>query len=203
LFFQGELLEILYEPDIPWLKCITMSKHKESVTRTIKDLLLELMNLEVIPLDFEDQKDMINTEILQADVTMKAPEPRLISWAVYQSRVADIYDTFAEYQYPSSMTALPYKAIWRGLEDSKGRFEDFLSNFRRLIKSEAAPVTVADFCVCNECQITYNMRGDLLYIGSFVSAAALKNIVRKLETMMNLLVSMLQYAQRFTTPNAV
>ncbi|PTB46645.1 hypothetical protein M441DRAFT_126041 [Trichoderma asperellum CBS 433.97] len=186
---NGELAEILYEPDIPWFKCITMGKHKESVTRIIKDLLIDLVTLEVEPLGFDAEKDVIDTNVLQADVAMKAAEPRLISWMVYQSLGSDIHDTFVKYQYPEAMASLPYKAIWRGLENSSGTFEDFLSEFRRLIKSENAPATAADFALRNECHISYNMRENLVYIGSSTSAAALEKVVKKLETVLNLLAS--------------
>ncbi|UKZ63225.1 uncharacterized protein TrAtP1_004454 [Trichoderma atroviride] len=184
---NGELYEILYEPDIPWFKCFTMGKHKESVTRIIQDLMLELVNLEVARPDFDVQKDVVDTDVLQADATMKAPEPRLASWMVYQSHGTDKYDEFIEYQYPAFMASLPHKAIWRGLENSSGSFENFLSAFRLLIKSENAPATTADFALCNDCQITCNMRQNLVYIGSSTSAAALKKVLRKLETMLNLL----------------
>lgn len=173
-----------------------MGKHKESVTRIIQDLLLELLELEVVRLDFDAHKDVIDTNVLQADVTMKADEPRLISWMVYQSLGTDIYDSFVEHQYPASMASLPYKAIWRGLEKSRGTFGDFLSEFRFLIKSENAPATTADFAVCNECHISYNMRENLVYIGSSTSAAALENVIRKLETVLNLLVSILLFCTK-------
>ncbi|KAL7927500.1 hypothetical protein ACQKWADRAFT_276948 [Trichoderma austrokoningii] len=186
---NGELFEILYEPDIPWFKCITMGKHKEYVTRIIRDLLLELVDLEVVRLKFDAQKDVIDTDVLQADVTMKAAKPRLISWMEYQSLGTDIHDSFVQYQYPESMASLPYKAIWRGLENSSGTFENFLTEFRLLIKSEMAPATTADFAVCNDCHISYNVRGNLVYIGSSISAAALKNVVRKLEAVLTLLAS--------------
>ncbi|KAK1250195.1 hypothetical protein MKX08_010198 [Trichoderma sp. CBMAI-0020] len=186
---NGELYEILYEPDIPWFKCFTMGKDKESVTRIIKDLLLELVNTEVARPDFDAQKDVIDADVLQADATMKAPEPRLASWMLYQSCGTDNYDEFIEYQYPAFMASLPHKAIWRGLENSSGSFENFLSAFRLLIKSENAPATTADFALCNDCQITCNMRQNLIYIGSSTSAAALKKVIGKLETMLNLLSS--------------
>ncbi|KAL7901185.1 hypothetical protein HDV63DRAFT_190458 [Trichoderma sp. SZMC 28014] len=87
------------------------------------------------------------------------------------------------------MASLPYKEIWRGLEHSRGTFDGFLSEFRRLIKSENAPATTTDFMIYNDCDISYNMRNNLLYIGSSTSAAALKKVVGKLETVLDLLSS--------------
>lgn len=156
------------------------------------------MNLEVEPLGFDAEVDVIDANVLQADVEMKASEPRLIAWMVYQSLGSDIYHTFDKYQYPESMASLPYKAIWRGLEKSSGTFEKFLSEFRHLIKFENAPATVADFALCNEFHISYNMRENLVYIGSFTSAAALEKIVQKLETMLNLLVCIFAFFFFFT-----
>lgn len=93
------------------------------------------------------------------------------------------------------MASLPYKAIWRGLENSSGTFENFLTEFRLIVKSEAAPATTAEFAVLNQCHISYNVRGNLVYIGSSTSAAALKNVVRKLEAVLILLVSYLAFRQ--------
>ncbi|KAL6908670.1 hypothetical protein GGI43DRAFT_393331 [Trichoderma evansii] len=197
---NGELAEILYEPNVPWFKCITMGRHKESVTRIMKDLLIELVTLEVERLGFDAEEDVIDTDVLQADVTMKAAEPRLISWMVYQSLGSDIYDTFVKYQYPEFMASLPYKAIWRGLEKSSCTFENFISVFRHLIKSENAPATAADFALCNDCQISYNVRGNLVYIGSFTSAAALEKVIQKLETMLNLLTNNIKVATHSILP---
>lgn len=174
---KGELIEILYEPDIPWFKCLTLGKDKEAVICIIKDFLLELVNSEVASLDSDAPQDV------------KAPEPRLISWARHQSLENDKYDEFIEYRFPAFMASLPYKEIWRGLEHSGATFDGFLSDFRRLIKSENAPATTADFEICNECHISYNMRNNLVYIGSSTSAAALKKAIEKLETALDLLVS--------------
>lgn len=195
--FKDELFEILYEPDIPWFKCLTLGKDKEAVTRIIKDLLLQLVNSEVASLDFDATQDV------------KGPEPCVISWARYQSLEIDKYDEFIKYQFPAFMASLPYKEIWRGLEHSRGTFDGFLSEFRRLIKSENAPATTTDFMIYNDCDISYNMRNNLLYIGSSTSAAALKKVVGKLETVLDLLVSasflhlgsprLIQYSQAGST----
>lgn len=166
-----------------------MGKHKEFVTRIIKDLLLELVNHEVVRLEPDAQKDVIDTDVLRADVTMKAPEPLLASWMVNQSHDTDKYDEFIEYQYPAFMASLPHKTIWRGLENSTGTFENFFSAFRLLIKSENAPATTADFALCHDCQITCNWRQNMVYIGSSTSAAALEKVIGKLETILTLLVN--------------
>lgn len=191
LTLKGELLEILYEPDIPWFKCLTLGKDKEAVTRIIKDLLLELVNSEVASLDFDAPQDV------------KAPEPRLISWGRYQSLDNDKHDEYTQYQFPAFMASLPYKKIWRGLEHSRGTFDSFLSDFRRLIKSENAATTTAEFKLYNECHISYNMRNNLVYIGSSTSAAALKKVIGKLETALDLLVSFFFFCTKFTAPNTM
>lgn len=173
-----------------------MDKHKESVTRIIKDLLLELVNAEVVRLELDAPKDVTDADVPQVNVTMKAPEPLLASWMVYQSPGTDTYDEYIEFQYPAFMASLPHKEIWRGLENSSGTFEDFLSAFRLLIKSEHAPATTADFALCNDCQIACNMRQNLVYIGSSTSEAALKKVVTKLETVLSLLVSIFLFCTK-------
>jgi hypothetical protein len=182
------LAEILYEPDIPWFKCIAMVKYQVLVTGIIQDLLVKLVQLEVGALEFDADEDEIDDNILQPDLVMKAAEPRLISWMVYKSLGSEIYDTFVDYQFPEAMASLPFKTVWRGLQNSSGSLESLLSAFRSLTKTENAPVTAADFALLNECHISNNMREDLIYIGSYSSAAAIEKVIRKLEAMLNLLV---------------
>ncbi|KAM0254451.1 hypothetical protein ACHAQJ_006791 [Trichoderma viride] len=197
---NDELAEILYEPDIPWFKCITMVRYQALVTRIIQDLLIKLVELEVGGLGFNPHDDEIDADILQPDVIMKAAEPRLIPWMVYRSLGSEIYDTFVDYQYPEVMASLPFKTIWRGLQNSSGSFESLLSAFRSLTKTENAPITAVDFALLNGCHISHNMRGDMIYVGSYTSEAAIEKVIRKLETMLNLLACKLKVVSHCILP---
>ncbi|KAL7790977.1 hypothetical protein V8C37DRAFT_383033 [Trichoderma ceciliae] len=198
---KGELAEILYEPDIPWFKCITSVGYQALVTGIIQDLLLQLVEMEVGPLDFDPLEDNIGDGILHSDVVMKASEPRMIPWAMYKSLGSEIYDTFVDYRFPDTMASLPFKAVWRGLQNSSGAsVESLLSAFRSLSKTENVPITAHDFALSNNCQISYNMRENLVYIGCYESIATVDKTVRKLEAMLNLLASKIKVTSHHILP---
>ncbi|KAH6606427.1 hypothetical protein Trco_005580 [Trichoderma cornu-damae] len=190
VFDQGELAEILYEPDIPWFKCITTFGYREPVAEAIQDLLVELMNMEVEPIAFDPlEVHDAGDGLAHPDVAMKTSEPRMMPWMVYKSLGKDIYDNFVDYQFPEIMAALPFKSTWRGLQNSTGAsIETLLSSFCHLSKSENAPLTAEDFALLNDCQISYNMRESLVYIGSFKSMAVVDKAIQRLEAMLDLLV---------------
>ncbi|KAL6895782.1 hypothetical protein HDV57DRAFT_521073 [Trichoderma longibrachiatum] len=194
---QDELLEILYEPDIPWFKCITMAEHQNKVTETIQFLMHDLLDAEVDQLNFNAIEDMdVQEGTVHPDVLQKVPDnPRVIAWLLYKSLGDDIYDAFSEHQFPVTMAKIPYKSVWRGLQNSSGvPLDTLLSVFSVLSKSKDAPVTANDFAFSTNCEISYNFRGELVYIGSWESMEAVESTVRKLNSMLNLLASKPQVA---------
>ncbi|KAL7803736.1 hypothetical protein V8C44DRAFT_369438 [Trichoderma aethiopicum] len=194
---QDELFEILYEPDIPWFKCITMAEHQNKVTETIQFLMHDLLDAEVDQLNFNAIEDMdVQEGTVHPDVLQKVPEnPRIIAWLLYKSLGDDIYDAFSEHQFPVTMAKIPHKSVWRGLQNSSGvSIDTLLSRFSVLSKSKDAPVTANDFAFSTNCEISYNLRGELVYIGSWESMEAVESTVRKLNSMLNLLASKPQVA---------
>ncbi|RFU79520.1 hypothetical protein TARUN_2727 [Trichoderma arundinaceum] len=183
---EYELAEILYEPDVPWFKCITAVEYRDRVRGIIQDLLLGLI------------------ESFHPDVVMKAPEPRMIPWVEYKSHGSKIYDTFVDHRFPEAMASLPFKTAWRGLQNSSGAsIETLLSAFRSLLKSEKVPATTGEFALLTDCQISHNMREDLVYIGSQGSKADIGNAIRKLESMLNLLASKIKVISHCVLPEGL
>ncbi|KAL6868638.1 hypothetical protein J3F83DRAFT_707298 [Trichoderma novae-zelandiae] len=194
---QDELLEILYEPDIPWFKCITMAEYQHKVSDTIQFLMHDLLDAEVGKLGFNAVEDIdVEEGNAHPDILQKVPDnPRIIPWLVYKSLGDDIYDTFADHQFPVTMANIPYKSTWRGLQNSSGvSIDTLLSAFSLLSKSKDAPVTAHDFAFATNCEISYNLRGELVYIGSWESMETVDKTVRKLNSMLNLLASKPQVA---------
>ncbi|PTB64469.1 hypothetical protein BBK36DRAFT_6805 [Trichoderma citrinoviride] len=194
---QDELLEILHEPDIPWFKCITMAEHQHKIADTIQYLMHDLLDAEVEQLKFNAIEDIdVEEGYLHPDVLQKVPEnPRVMAWLLYKALGEDIYDTFADHQFPVTMANIPYKSTWRGLQNSSGvPIDTLLSAFSLLSKSKDAPITVHDFAFSTNCEISYNLRGELIYIGSWESMETVEKTVRKLNSMLNLLASKPQVA---------
>ncbi|KAK1240828.1 hypothetical protein MKX07_006261 [Trichoderma sp. CBMAI-0711] len=179
---QDELLEILYEPDIPWFKCITMAEHQHKVAETIQFLMHDLLDAEVERLNFNAIEDVdVEEGTLHPDVLQKAPDnPRVMAWLLYKSLGNDIYDSFADHQFPATMANMPHRSIWRGLQNSNGVSLDILlSAFSLLSKSKDAPITAYDFAFANNCEISYNLRGELVYIGSWESMETVESTASK------------------------
>lgn len=168
-----------------------MAEHQNKVTETIQFLMHDLLDAEVDQLNFNAIEDMdVQEGTVHPDVLQKVPDnPRVIAWLLYKSLGDDIYDAFSEHQFPVTMAKIPYKSVWRGLQNSSGvPLDTLLSVFSVLSKSKDAPVTANDFAFSTNCEISYNFRGELVYIGSWESMEAVESTVRKLNSMLNLLV---------------
>lgn len=168
-----------------------MAEHQHKITDIIQKLIHKLLDLETESLGFNAIEDTDVIEgVLRPDVRQKVTkDPRVIPWLVYKSLGSDIYDTFTDYRFPEAMDDVPFKAVWRGLQSSSGvSVETLLSSFRRLLKSENAPITASDFAFLSNSEISYNLRENLLYIGSWHSMAIVDKTVRKLQAMLSLLV---------------
>lgn len=168
-----------------------MAEHQHKVAETIQFLMHDLLDAEVEQLNFNAVEDIdVEEGTVHPDVLQKVPEnPRVIAWLLYKSLGDDIYDTFADHQFPVTMANIPYKSTWRGLQNSSGvSIDTLLSAFSLLSKSKDAPITAHDFAFATNCEISYNLRGDLVYIGSWESMGTVESTVRKLDSMLNLLV---------------
>lgn len=167
-----------------------MIVHQEWVTQTIQDLLLEFMEQEVGPLKSKTFGDYdFGDGVARPDVEMIALEPRMMPWIVYKSHGSGIYDKFVDHRFPETMANLPFKTVWRGLQNPGGAsIDSLLSAFRCLSKIETIPATADAFALSNQCHISHNMGQSLAYIGSHESMEVISKAIRSLDTMVNLLV---------------
>ncbi|KAF3075483.1 hypothetical protein CFAM422_002370 [Trichoderma lentiforme] len=188
---QDKLLEILYEPEIPWFKCITVTEYQSRVSDIIQHLLHKLLKKEVRPLDFNVADTDVREGTFHPDVVSRETnEPVIIPWVVLKSLGSDIYQDFEEYRFPAILGQLPFKTVWRGLQNSTGvSIDTLLSVFSRVSKSENAPNNVVDFAFHTNCEMSHNLRENLIYIGSWQSMDLVDRAVRRLQTILNLLAS--------------
>ncbi|PNP53966.1 hypothetical protein THARTR1_05653 [Trichoderma harzianum] len=188
---QDKLLEILYEPEIPWFKCITVTEYQSRVSDVIQHLINQLLNKEVRPLDFNVVDPDVREGTYHPDVvSRKTGEPLIVPWVVFKSIGNDIYQEFEEYRFPAILGQLPFKTVWRGLQNSTGvSIDTLLSVFSRVSKSENAPNNVVEFAFHTNCEMSHNLRENLIYIGSWQSMDLVDRAVRRLQTILNLLSS--------------
>ncbi|UKZ77606.1 hypothetical protein TrVFT333_005330 [Trichoderma virens FT-333] len=189
---QDKLLEILYEPETPWFKCITATEYQNQVSDVIQNLMHKLLKKEVQPLKFNVVEDIdVHEGTFHPDVVSReTDEPLIIPWMVYNSIGSDMYPDFDHYRFPEIMAKIPFKTVWRGLQNSTGvSIETLLSIFSRVSKSETAPTSIADFAFYTNCEMSHNLREDLIYIGSWESMELVDRAVRRLQAILNLLAS--------------
>lgn len=170
-----------------------MTEYQSRVSDIIQHLLHKLLKKEVRPLDF----NVVDTDVREGTfhpdvVSRETNEPLIIPWVVLKSLGSDIYQDFEEYRFPAILGQLPFKTVWRGLQNSTGvSIDTLLSVFSRVSKSENAPNNVVDFAFHTNCEMSHNLRENLIYIGSWQSMDLVDRAVRRLQTILNLLVRIL------------
>ncbi|KAF7544526.1 hypothetical protein G7Z17_g9878 [Cylindrodendrum hubeiense] len=184
------VLEILYEPEVPWFKIITARESQEEVATLIQSYLEQRLEEETDLVD-EDQPEVVDTigDDLnpRADVDIVVEDPQVIPWSLYQQNQRANAKDYDEYRFPTHLENLPFKTVWRGLESFDGlSISDLLSRFDFLWPN---PVSTSGLQRLEEhvnCQIAHNMKGDLVYIGSDKAMECLGDAVRKLENLLAL-----------------
>ncbi|KOS18669.1 hypothetical protein ESCO_000882 [Escovopsis weberi] len=128
----------------------------------------------------------------QADVDIVATDPRVLTWASFKTRGEDFFRAFDQYSYPESMRDLKFKTTWRGIEEWEGgTFEKLLAAFKSLVKDENVPLLAEDFAHWAKCQaVSFNMKEDLVYVGSDESETAVQNAINKLKNFLALVIQM-------------
>ncbi|KAL7936095.1 hypothetical protein V8C35DRAFT_278324 [Trichoderma chlorosporum] len=197
---KDKLVEILYEPEIPWFKCITMAEYQSRISDIIQHIMRKLLKREVRPLKFNAVEDVdVHEGTFHPDVASRETnEPLIIPWVVYKSIGTDIYQGFDDYRFPATMVDIPFKSVWRGLENSTGvSIDTLLSVFSRLTKCENTLADVTNFAFHSNCEMTHNLREKIIYIGSWQSMELVDRAVQRLQTILNLLASKPRVAAHF------
>ncbi|KAJ6780584.1 hypothetical protein PWT90_04067 [Aphanocladium album] len=169
------LLELLYEPDVPWFKCIALATQKAQITANVQDNLFAIADEDVDAFDGEQQTD--------GDVTIISPDSRMTSWSAYQAKGGGAY-TFADADvFPEPIAEAKYKTTWRGLEAyPPATFESLLLRCHTY-GDNTIPREHDKFEAVVRCQISYNTRQTLLYVGCDTSRQILNTTIEILDKM--------------------
>nr|CEG05366.1 unnamed protein product [Fusarium clavum] len=165
----GEIvLEVLYDPELPWFKFISQVEHQALITRWMTNRLEQLLESEtgVLLPEFEDEE-----ETSQPDVQILTEFPHYDPW-----------------RYPDNIKHLRHKKIWRAPEESEGNIVmQILSKYEPLWPASLAPPGIEKLGELTNCQTSHNLQGTLFYLGSNESVSALDVATRKLNTLASFL----------------
>ncbi|KAJ4137777.1 hypothetical protein NW768_003367 [Fusarium equiseti] len=182
----GEIvLEVLYDPEIPWFKFISQTEHQGLITRWMTSRLEQLLESEtrVLLPEFEDEE-----ETSQPDVQIIAEIPHVISYPLFQQRCMLIIEQYDPWRYPDNIKDLHHKKIWCAPEASEGNIAmRILSKYEPLWPASLTPLGIEKLGELANCQISHNLQGTLFYLGSDKSVSALDVATRKLNTLTSLL----------------
>ncbi|PFH56859.1 hypothetical protein XA68_15854 [Ophiocordyceps unilateralis] len=160
--FSEDDIEILYEPEIPWFKLLSPPRCKQTASAVVRDLLISIVEGET---DLVDLDQYFNHET-PIDVKIVKPNARVIPWSAHQARSRED-DSPSDLCFPDFMRLKPHKRLWRGLEAAQGWNVDlFLKRLELRWKDFGAPESYEQLQELLRCTISWNLRGDLLYLGS-------------------------------------
>ncbi|TQV99723.1 hypothetical protein V2A60_005171 [Cordyceps javanica] len=164
------LLEILYEPHVPWFKCIALPSHQKQVTVDVQDNLFAIAEEDVDVLGLEDEG--AHTE---GDVCIVSPDPRMTSWSEYRRRGSDAY-TFADGDlFPEAIAEANFKTAWHGLQE----YPD--ATLTGLL--EHAEQSLEQLQSLTKCQILHNALQTVVYVGSDESRDIIMTAIELLDGM--------------------
>lgn len=189
---RGEVVEILYEPEVPWFKVITRRVHRLQVTAFLQRKLREIVEQDTDLLDLEAHRRHVDRGDLAVpvDISVVAAAPRVLPWALFEQEMKTDGSRFYSHRFPDSMAQLPYLALWRGLEETNEW--DVFSLFKhlgRFWKGAGAPSSITDLRRLVGCDMSYNMAGKLVYIGADSRPDAVVKGLEALDTLFALAVS--------------
>ncbi|KAM0216634.1 hypothetical protein ACHAPA_007584 [Fusarium lateritium] len=181
------VIEVLYEPEVPWFKFITSVEHRLEVSRWMHARLDNLLTAEAGEVD--ENQDESGLEFRgRSDIEILTETPHIISYPELQDILKDILQEYEPFRYPEHLKPLPYKTVWQ----CPGEFEGvtttkLLSKYKLLWPSSSGEPSIEDLGELTKCQISHNFQGSLLYIGSNDSAEALHTTTRKLDVLASLM----------------
>ncbi|KAJ9428652.1 hypothetical protein FOXG_00650 [Fusarium oxysporum f. sp. lycopersici 4287] len=183
------ILEILYEPEIPWFKLIAPRASQREVSDWMHSQLEELIESEADAVIRDEDKDDHSTSAIQLDIEVLVEEPHIIAFPSLQTIPKDILNQYDTFRYPDTIKTLSYKTVWRVPESSGVTIMQILSNYESLGSVSPLGPSIDSLQALTKCVITHNFQGSLLYIGSSESEQALSVAKRKLDTLANFMDS--------------
>lgn len=184
-------MEILYEPDVPWFKIIAPAAHQAEVRLYFETCLENMLELEsgLVRQDFDDDlEDDFDDEAEdfdpRADVKIVVSDAHIIPWVLHQDKIHTDTTDYDNHRFPELLSKLRYKRVWRGLESIDGlTLTKLLSKYNFLWGYGDATIGLEKLSEASRCQITHNMCGTLVYVGSDKHANSPESAIRKLRNL--------------------
>ncbi|KAJ4187814.1 hypothetical protein NW767_012089 [Fusarium falciforme] len=186
---SSKVLEILYDPQVPWFKVIAYVEYQAEILRWMQSRLEQLLEEEAGAIDQDaDQEDEfdIGGSKVQPDVEVLADKPHIVSWPVYSEGLEASVGKYDTFRFPQHIQELPHKTIWRGLECVEGAtISDLTSKFDILWPTLDSKTSLRKLEEPGNLQVTYNCTETLAYIGTESDAQSLETAIRKLDTLLS------------------
>ncbi|KAM0424785.1 hypothetical protein ACHAPT_010095 [Fusarium lateritium] len=187
----SKVLEILYDPQVPWFKVIAFVEYQAEILQWMQSRLEQLLEDEVGAIDQDpDQEDELDIEEpgAQPDVDILTENPHIISWPVFSEELEANVGKYDAFRFPQHIQELPFKTVWRGLEEAEGvTISDLISKFDVLWPASDAQISLQKLQQPGNLQVTYNCSETLAYIGTELDAQSLETVIRKLDTLLSLM----------------
>ncbi|PHH67199.1 hypothetical protein CDD81_2968 [Ophiocordyceps australis] len=158
---NDKVIEMLYEPEIPWFKVITHVQHRQLVRDFIHKLLCEIT---------EEDSELLsyNQSNAFAELDGSLHSVRILPWSEMQHGLS---------------------TLWRGLEACNGwKLDMLLAIISSQWGNMGAPSCMQDLDKLLQCTISYNLRSTMVYLGTSKSAATLDKAINTLDNLLRLAV---------------
>ncbi|CAJ0545809.1 Ff.00g092820.m01.CDS01 [Fusarium sp. VM40] len=184
---ESMVIEVLYEPEIPWFKFITSVEHRLEVSRWMHSRLDSLLTAEAGEVDANQGESDLEFKG-RSDIEILTETPHIVSYPEFQDILKDILQEYEPFRYPEHLKPLPYKTVWQCPELFEGvTVTKLLSKYKLLWPSSSGEPSIEDLGELTKCQISHNLQGSLLYIGSNEDAGAINTTTRKLDILSSLM----------------
>ncbi|KAM0564424.1 hypothetical protein ACHAPJ_000637 [Fusarium lateritium] len=186
---ESIIIEVLYEPEVPWFKFIAAVEHQANICQWMHSRLQQLLEAEAGPIiEFQDSdvQDQDEDEIggSRLDIKVLAEKPHIVPYPSFHDIHKDILDQYDDFRYPDHIKHFPYKTVWRTPEASdEVTVTQLLLKYEMLWPASLSEPSFEKLGELTNCQTSYNLRGSLVYIGSHNGAQTLAALTRKLDTL--------------------
>lgn len=168
---QGQLLEILYDPEVPWFKCITRNDHRNNVSVYLEELLEEMVGSDLVPPELHVGPPPRNESGALVDVYIEASEPVVVPWITYADFQTTQHSDYDAFQYPAALSDYPHKAVWRQFEEvpeseASSNLIKFMATLEQLCGAFMVPAEIdhsGSFLGCEK--FARNLTGTLIFVG--------------------------------------
>ncbi|KAF5656109.1 hypothetical protein FHETE_11095 [Fusarium heterosporum] len=185
---ESVIIEVLYEPEVPWFKFITAVEHRLEVSRWMYSRLDKLLVAEAGAVDDKNSETGLDRPRSRSDIGLLTGKPHVISYPELKNTHNDALQGYEPFRYPEHLKSFAYKTVWRSLAPYEGvTVAKLLSKYEAFWPSSPASSSIEDLGGLTKCQISHNLQGSLLYIASNESRQALEAITRKLDTLASLM----------------